>query len=71
MTYGEYHVLALIPPASDFSLERAVAHFSGLTFSKFWSGKSIFQNEPVRAELARRFPHVEKVNENFDVRWRD
>ena len=29
---GKYEVLALIPEGSDFSLERAVAHFGGLTY---------------------------------------
>jgi hypothetical protein len=38
-----YHVIALIPPGSDFSLKKAVSYF-GSTFS----GKT-----PVRSELAK------------------
>jgi hypothetical protein len=54
--HGKYEVLALIPATSDFSLERAVAHFSGLLYSKlikFRYRQPIFEREPVRAELAK------------------
>ena len=54
MPDGMYSVLALIPEASDFTLARAVAHFAGLTFSKFRSGKWLYRRHPLRAELARR-----------------
>jgi hypothetical protein len=53
MSQGMYEVLALIPQTSDFSLERAVSHFSGLTFNKFGSDKFVFKNEPMRAEFAQ------------------
>ncbi len=53
MPDGMYSVLALIPEASDFTLDRAVAHFAGLTFSKFRSGKWVYRRHPLRAELAR------------------
>src|SRR5262245_61899461 len=48
-----YSVLALIPEASDFTLERAVAHFAGLTFSKYGFGKLVHKKHPLRAELAK------------------
>jgi hypothetical protein len=48
-----YSVLALIPKSSDFTLDRAVAHFAGLTFSKFKSGRAVYLKHPLRAELAR------------------
>jgi hypothetical protein len=48
-----YNVLALIPEGSGFTLERAVAHFAGLTFSKFRSGKCVYHRHPLRAELAQ------------------
>jgi hypothetical protein len=53
MSEGMYEVLALIPTTSDFSLEKAVAYYSGLTFSKYRGRKLIYKNEPVRAELAK------------------
>jgi hypothetical protein len=53
MSDGMYNVLALIPEASDFTLEQAVAHFAGLTFSKFRSGKCVYDRHPLRAELAQ------------------
>ena len=53
MSEGMYEVLALIPETSDFSLERAVVHFAGLSFSKFRCQKFVFKNHPLRAELAR------------------
>ena len=51
MPDGKYCVLALLPEAGDFTLERAVAHFAGLTFSKFRSGKFVVENVHLRAEL--------------------
>src|ERR1700678_4562812 len=48
-----YHVLALIPETSDFTLERAVDHFGKLTFSKFSAGKFVYKKHPLRAELAK------------------
>ncbi len=53
MPDGMYHVLVLIPEASDFSLEAAVKHFRKLKFSKYRGRKTLFKNEPVRAELAK------------------
>jgi hypothetical protein len=47
-----YEVLALIPESSDFTLERAVAHFKKLTFSRYRCGKCLFKKARVRAELA-------------------
>ncbi len=50
---GMYEVLALLPAASDFTLELAVRHFASLTFTQFKGGRAIFKNEPVRAELVK------------------
>lgn len=52
MADGMYEVLALIPEGSDFTLDRAVAHFAGRTFSKFRSGQFVYRKHPLRAELA-------------------
>jgi hypothetical protein len=52
MAHGRYEVLALLPESSDFTLQRAVAYFASLTFSRVRSGKFIYKNAPVRAELA-------------------
>lgn len=52
MPDGMYSVLALIPGSSDFTLDRAVAHFAGLTFSKHRRREFVYAKHPVRAELA-------------------
>lgn len=52
MPDGMYNVIALIPQASDFTLDRAVAHFAGVTFSKFRSGQFLYKNHPLRTEFA-------------------
>jgi hypothetical protein len=47
-----YEVVALLPAASDFTLERAIRHYASRSFSQYRCGRFIYQNEPVRAELA-------------------
>jgi hypothetical protein len=48
---GYYELIGLIPSASDFTLERAVAHYSGLTFSRLRGRRWVFRDEPLRAEV--------------------
>jgi hypothetical protein len=48
---GYYELIGLVPAASDFTLERAVQHYSGLTFSQYLRARLVFNKEPVRAEL--------------------
>jgi hypothetical protein len=43
--------MVLVPASSDFTLERAVQHFSTLTFTQYREGRLVFAKEPVRAEL--------------------
>jgi hypothetical protein len=52
MSHGMYEVMALIPESSDFTLERAGAHFASLNFSQYRSGRFVARNELVGAELA-------------------
>ena len=51
MADGCYEVMVLVPASSDFTLQRAVQHFSALTFTQYLRGRAVFVNEPVRAEL--------------------
>jgi hypothetical protein len=51
---GRYEVMGLVPASSDFSLERAVQHYSSLTFTQYLRGRPVFVNEPVRAELVSK-----------------
>lgn len=51
MADGCYELIGLVPASSDFTPERAVQHYSGLTFTQYLRGEPVFVNEPVRAEL--------------------
>lgn len=48
---GCYELIGLVPASSDFTLERAVQHFSALTFSRYRGERPVYVKEPVRAEL--------------------
>jgi hypothetical protein len=48
---GYYELIGLVPASSDFTLERAVLHYSGLTFTQYLRGRPVFVREPVRAGL--------------------
>jgi hypothetical protein len=52
MSHGMYEVAALLPASSDFTLDCALQHYATLTFSQCKGGQFIYNNEPVRAELA-------------------
>jgi hypothetical protein len=51
MPDGCYELIGLVPASSDFTPERAVEHYSGLTFSQYRHGRWVFRDEPVRAEV--------------------
>jgi hypothetical protein len=51
MANGRYEVMGLVPASSDFTLDRAVQHYSSLTFTQYLRGQPVFVNEPVRAEV--------------------
>jgi hypothetical protein len=48
---GYYELIGLVPASSDFTLERAVRHYSSQTFTQRLRGRLVFNKEPVRAEL--------------------
>ena len=51
MADGYYELIGLVPASSDFTPQRAVEHFSGLTFSRYRDQQWVFRKEPVRAEV--------------------
>jgi hypothetical protein len=48
---GYYELIGLVPASSDFTLERAVGHYSRRTFTQYLRGRLVYNKEPVRAEL--------------------
>jgi hypothetical protein len=48
---GYYELIGLVPASSDFTLERAVQHFSAQTFTHYLCGRLVYDKERVRAEL--------------------
>jgi hypothetical protein len=51
MADGCYELIGLVPASSDFTPQRAVEHYSGLTFSQYRGQRPVFRDEPVRAEV--------------------